>query len=161
MRPGAWSMVGFLGPEESLEAVLSRDAETLARHGVACEEIANALEELLHSAFEPPPTTIKTLAQRIFSLGKSPSWAPGLDTPEFRVYITVFLGIQECPWCEQANNGCIDFEIINRRINESIRGPGLIAHLIRQHHFFEGVESFYRVDPEKLMRVLELIPPEE
>ena len=27
--------------------------------------------------------------------------------------------------------------------------------------FFEGLESPYRVDPEKLMRVLELIPPPE
>ena len=97
MRPGAWSMVGFLGPEESLEAVLSRDAETLAHHGVAYKEIADALEELLRSALEPPPTTIKTLVQRILSLGQYPSRDPGLVTSKFRVDTTLVLGDSGVP----------------------------------------------------------------
>jgi hypothetical protein len=32
----------------------------------------------------------------------------------------------------------------------------LIVHLIREHGFFEGRESPYRVDPGDLVRVLEL-----
>lgn len=36
--------------------------------------------------------------------------------------------------------------------------PGLIIHLIREHHFFEGFGSPYRVDPTELARLLELGP---
>jgi hypothetical protein len=37
-------------------------------------------------------------------------------------------------------------------------GPDLIVHLITEHGFFEGQESPYRVDPERLARLLELGP---
>ena len=53
--------------------------------------------------------------------------------------------------------GDIDFVITNNRTGETLKGPGLIVHLIRDHHFFEGKQSPYRVDPEKAARVLELV----
>jgi hypothetical protein len=45
MRPGALSEQGFLGPTESLEAVMAQDDQTLGELGVAQEEIAGALEK--------------------------------------------------------------------------------------------------------------------
>jgi hypothetical protein len=48
------------------------------------------------------------------------------------------------------------FLILNRRSGESVTGPGLIVHLIREHQFFEGSESPYRLEPSKAIRVLEL-----
>lgn len=47
--------------------------------------------------------------------------------------------------------------ILNRKTGESFTAPALIVHLIRAHHFFEGVESPYRVDPEKVIRTLEIL----
>ena len=55
---------------------------------------------------------------------------------------------------EASKNGFL--YILNRETGESFTGPGLIVHLIREHHFFEGKESPYRVEPEKAVRVLEL-----
>jgi len=146
---------GTRGPD----ALLSRDAETLARFGVAYEEIADSLQEVLCAALAGPQMTTKSMVLRILTLGRFPRREPGFVTPRFRVYVTFWLGLQECPWCESVEYGNFDFEITNRRIHESIRGPGLLIHLIRRHRFFEGIESPYRVDPEKLMRVLEVIPP--
>lgn len=50
-----------------------------------------------------------------------------------------------------------DFLILDRSTGQYLKGPGLIVHLIREHHFFEGLDSPYRVDPEQAARVLRLI----
>jgi hypothetical protein len=40
--------------------------------------------------------------------------------------------------------------VTNRKTRAEIRGPGLVVHLIRDHHFFEGLLSPSRVDPAQL-----------
>ncbi len=46
-----------------------------------------------------------------------------------------------------------------QNVNNGIRlfFPGLIIHLIRDHHFFEGSLK-YRVEPEQIIKLLELEP---
>jgi hypothetical protein len=51
----------------------------------------------------------------------------------------------------------LDFLVINRETGDYLAGPGLIVHLIREHHFFEGLGSPYRVDPVAAARVLGLL----
>lgn len=46
------------------------------------------------------------------------------------------------------------FKIMNTKTVESIHLNKLIIHLIRNHNFFEGVESPYRVDPGKTISIL-------
>jgi hypothetical protein len=46
--------------------------------------------------------------------------------------------------------------LLNRDTAQSISAPGLIVHLIGEHHFLEGKGSPYRVDPLRLARVLGL-----
>lgn len=48
--------------------------------------------------------------------------------------------------------------VVNRGTGDYLAGPGLIVHLIRDHHFFEGPGSPYRVDPVKAAQVLGLQP---
>jgi hypothetical protein len=68
-------------------------------------------------------------------------------------------GCQDCPWgCEDLPWSNLEFRIENERAGEVVKGPGLIVHLIREHSFFEGLESPYRVNPIKLVKVLELRP---
>lgn len=50
-----------------------------------------------------------------------------------------------------------EFLLINRRTQEYLRGPAMITHLIRDHHFFEGKHGRYRVEPEQAARILELV----
>jgi hypothetical protein len=47
LRPGAWSKGGFLGPGESLPAVIERDDELLTSLGLTHAQVAGALEEVL------------------------------------------------------------------------------------------------------------------
>jgi hypothetical protein len=66
-------------------------------------------------------------------------------------------GHQDCPWgCGYQLWSNLDFRIENERAGEVVKGPGLIVHLIREHSFFEGLESPYRVNPIKLVKLLEL-----
>jgi hypothetical protein len=74
-----------------------------------------------------------------------------------QVFFTVYRGFQPCPWCYDSTWGYFDFLILNRRSGEYITGPGLIVHLIREHQFFEGSGSPYRLEPLKAIRVLERV----
>jgi len=149
MRPGAFSHKGFLGRQERLEDVRAADAQTVEELGVSTEELAASLEALL-----------------IEALGASDSWSPQVYRGHFETAIVMYFGYQECPWfsphdrwkCSKAQFTSIDWEIRNLRTGDGLTGPGLIVHLIREHGFFEGFESPYRVDPRALAELLQLGP---
>lgn len=143
MRPGALSEGGFLGECERLEDVLARDRRTLARLGVTYDELAGRLGALIRAA----PARVGHLV----------------------VEVAFCAGRQVCPWSSDIHHrqctagGGVEYDscdwlIRNLRSRQVMCGPGLIVHLIRDHHFFEGVESPYRVDPAELARLLELVP---
>jgi hypothetical protein len=91
-----------------------------------------------------------------FSLGNLPSQEKGYCINQYQVFMVYFLGYQYCPWgCKNAN-GDFDFLILNRNSGQSFAAPELIIHLIRNHEFFEGHESPYRLDPERAVQVLEI-----
>jgi hypothetical protein len=76
---------------------------------------------------------------------------------KYQVFISQYRGLQECPWSFPYESwSSFDFSLLNRETGEYTTGPGLIVHLIREHQFFEGKESPYRVDPARLARVLRL-----
>lgn len=53
-------------------------------------------------------------------------------------------------------HGDRDFLILDRGRRNYLRGSGLLPHLIREHRFFEGEHSPYRLDPTRAARVLGL-----
>lgn len=178
MRPGAWSNLGFLGQSESLEAVIAQDSQTLKELGVSYEQIATALENVLQSMMNQRDRLLKS--RNYAEYNKRESYArkadpsstprftsgdlPGTDIGylvdnKFQIFIAQWRGLQECPWeCEYENWSSFDFLILNRQSGKYMTGPGLIVHLIRVHHFFEGFESPYRVDPARVVEVLDIVP---
>jgi hypothetical protein len=81
-----------------------------------------------------------------------------------------YFGWQECPWgpglrdakqgegITLCGHGSSDWFITDVRRGLSMNGPSLITHLIREHGFFEGFESPYRVDPRALAELLQVGP---
>lgn len=51
----------------------------------------------------------------------------------------------------------LEFLIVRRDTRQALRGAGLLVHLIRDHRFFEGEHSPFRLDPERAAQVLGLI----
>ncbi len=148
MRPGQFSQAGFLGSEERLNDVLSADAKTLQELGVTYGELAAALEELIEKGDQQRGRSVKV-------------------NDKFVVEVEAHTGFQICPFAPEPHKnqctasggvrfGSLDWKISNLASGKEMRGPGLITHLIRAHHFFEGLESPYRVDPRQVVSLLEL-----
>jgi hypothetical protein len=175
LRPGTWSTLGFLGADESLDEVRSRDAESLARLGISYDQLADALGDVLATALDVWRTPVpedkfeEVLAHQTdfpnfyrpetiphFDLHHLPDIQSGILVGHLQVFIVNYKDWQYCPWgCEAYNSS--DFLVVNRQTGESVTAPELMPHLIRTHHFFGGLGSPYRTDPERLARVVELV----
>ena len=185
MRPGGYSEKGFLGPGESLEGVIERDEMALREMGISYEEIANAIRRVIDDTLQQHEQRLRRqLSKRPqeFEKGLSPerkdlhipnlyqpetipefdlNRMPVIDEgylvePDLQVFYSQYRGFQECPWGCNTAEGSRDFLILNRMNGEYFRGPSLIVHLIREHHFFEGTGTPFRTDPSKAARVLGL-----
>ena len=158
MRPGACSEAGFLGLNESLEEVIEQDATWLKNLDISHEQIAGALEELLSPSANADEATI--CSRR--SEGKGRPLGNVGSVWSFQV--SGSLGWQDCPWgCDLTiDNGyrlaSRDYELLDGNTGEVVHFPGLLIHLVREHWFFEGRGSPYRVDPTKLVQILQLRP---
>ena len=150
MRPGQFSWQGFLGPTEKLMAVIEHDSKLLSGIHVTHEQLGNELDRLI---------TLAVGSNRDMILHV-----------QYEIHITRYKGFQLCPWSPDPTHGqctfgmgvqnaSIKWVIRNKRNKLEMKGPGLIVHLIRDHHFFEGLKSPYRVDPVELSRLLEISGP--
>jgi hypothetical protein len=148
MRPGALSLVGFLGWDESLRDIMAADELAMQRIGVTFEALAAALESLIAAAINAHSDEVV------------------IDSA-YRVRIQPYLGFQICPWSPDPNRAqcegravhyaSLDWRVENLRTGQAMAGPGLIIHMMHDHHFSEGWESPYRVDPVALTRLLGLV----
>ena len=149
MRPGGWSQEGFLTPEQSLVQVLANDLASIQELGVSGKQIADALERLLERG------------------ARGDRFRPEY-VEHFKVRIIRSRKMRTCPWAPKQFERCHigrgvkyltteDFEISNRLIGESLSGTSLCLHLIRDHSFFGGPGTMYRIEPKKAVRVLELV----
>lgn len=181
MRPGSCSQLGFLGEGESLEAVIEQDRRSLAQMGITHDQVADALEGLVRSVKEqrdhllsiaegpeaeffrredaPWPDLYNPESIPRFSSTSLPDADRGYLVDRHHVFVTQYRGLQECPWgCDLGHDtdSSLDLLVVNRDTADSFTCPGLAAHLIRCHHFFEGVGTPFRTDPAKVARVLGL-----
>ncbi len=146
MRPGASSLAGFLGPHESLVEVLKQDDAAVVSHGLTHNALASALETVLRRAVAAKDSSGRPLRH----------WEV---VGPVEVHTQNWLGNQNCPWPECFTpigiwGSSMDWVIRRQDGSGQIAGPGLIVHLIREHHFYEGHGSPYRVDPIVLARTL-------
>lgn len=138
MRPGSLSTGGFIGEAESLAEVMYKDEKALEKMGVTYEDVAERIEEIIHKvpylSREPTPVEIR---------GK-----------KFHVRGVAWRGGQECPFGDGTPEySNLDLYVENEE-GHAITFPGMIAHLIRKHRFFEGEGSPYRLDPERAVKIL-------
>jgi len=176
MRPGAYSAGGFLGTTESLKSVIRHDKQILKELGITFENLASKLGEIIEATWqiernhsEPREHArasndwyVRARKQSfplVLTSENLPSQDIGNLYDQYQVIFMAFRGFQDCPWdCQLDNNwSSFDFILLNRQSGEYVFAPGLIVHLIQKHHFFEGNESPYRVEPSKLARVLGLV----
>lgn len=145
MQPGAWFTDGFLLKGTSLSEVLSEDARSLSALGVTAVEIGQRLAQLLES-------------------GMKSDWFRPFQRGEYKVEMRRRRGFITCPWAPDEFVPCAvgqltrptanQFLIRNKGSRQSLEGFELSVHLIRDHEFFGGRGTRFRIEPERAVAVL-------
>jgi len=137
MKPGVIALHGFLGKDtRNFEEIIDHDAGELERLETDRETLAAKLEEIRDKAMEGLGIYVKLndtyMAKADSIRGKIPC---PFDHPG--VYSKTVITIQ------------------NLKTDEEMIYTDLGIHLIREHGFFQGTGSLFRMDPEKLHDLLE------
>lgn len=159
-----------LGPRQladRLDCLLGATDVELVKEGR--EAVSVTVAELLFGPVEPCQLPFRLLLGELPPGAEDYYAAPiegALVDSRFEVLVVHTCGYQECPWSPTRLGGgkpsCAiasgDWGIRDRQSGLELRGPELITHLIREHGFFEGFDSPYRVDPRALAELLQLGP---
>lgn len=145
MRPGAWTVTGFLAADASLAEVLAADTAELARLSVSAGELGERLRDLLER-------------------GSKSDWFRGKRVGEHRVEIHRRRGLLTCPWAPEEFAACPvgrgsgptsnEFVVVRAPTRARLEGLELHAHLIGDHGFFGGPGTEYRLEPENVAAAL-------
>lgn len=139
MQPGVITQQGMLGEDtRPLNDILVDDNAEVQRLGV----------------------THKAIAYRMRSLRKL--GLAGLGTPvtvedDFEVTVDGFRGRIACPF-EDGTASKVNTKVVNKRLGKEVTYTDLHIHMIFSHGFYMGRGSLYRLDPAKLVEVLEVGP---
>ncbi|MCP4614443.1 MAG: hypothetical protein GY845_37660 [Planctomycetes bacterium] len=168
------SRLGFLDDDQILSEVIERDRLTLEKYQIEPKQIADRLETIVGKALR----TLDLYFRGYVALTEQEKWSllagrkgGVLIEDRFLFSASQARGYQLCPFVDRDGNSCDvtlyeystayygDMDCLLQNMNNGIRlfFPGLIIHLIRDHHFFEGSLK-YRVEPEQIIKLLELEP---
>lgn len=139
MMPGTLSAHGFLGNDSrNLTDILLADAKTLEQAGITKEALADKM-------------------QMLTDLGAEGFGRPTTVDERFDVEVEGYKGKLPCPF--QDNVNVEKRQTLVKRLDTGviIRWTDLSIHMIREHGFFEGHGSIYRLDPVELARFLQMI----
>ena len=136
MQPGILTRDGFLGYDERhLHEIIETDEHDLQALGVTAEDIADRMQYFTDKAmdFYDGPTVIDEI---------------------YQVEYKTFRGKLVCPFMHSGvyRKGIVYFTNLNS--NTQVQWTPLNIHLIREHHFFQGKGSKFRLEPKVLKEVL-------
>ena len=138
MAPGVIARDGFMGSDRrSLSEILAADAAEVSRLGLADEEIAARMAELRDSGYP--------------GLGESVEVPPHLE-----VRVESERGKLPCPFGDSGGHRKTLVTVLNKRLGRSVSYTDLSIHLVREHGFYEGSGSAFRLEPADLKEILEI-----
>ncbi len=135
MRPGVITARGFLGRDErSLADIIQADEEAFRRLGLEFDAVADRLEAWKEGG-------ARGLGEPITVDGR---WL--VRTGDAR-------GVLPCPW-EDGVYHKNSVDVSDPRNGDLIIYSDLSIHLLRVHHFCQGLGSPFRLDPDTLARMM-------
>ncbi len=141
-QPGTITKEGFLGDDSRyIRDIIEEDAHTLSRTGVSREQIADRLQYFIEEGkkgLETPVDLGNFTSVVIWRRGMLPSPFGGAHRLFHKIVATV----------------------TNKMLNKEISYTQLNVHMIREHGFFEGKGSVFRLEPEELIEILAIQPDE-
>ncbi len=141
MRPGAASSKGFLGPDEGLLGVLAADNRFVVEES-----------GLTHQAMAEHLLVLAAIGQKV----KDAEFR--YRGRRFRVELIYARGIQTSPFEDGTETGT-QAVVKNLDNGKTIRYSLLVPEMVRRYGFYEGKGTPYRVDPRKVLEVLDFLRP--
>src|SRR5690349_19462778 len=145
MRPGGWFTRPMLGKEQSLERILAEDEQKLRTLTSTAAQLGEGLAELLTAAARSD--WLRPFRVRKFHV----------ELDRRRGLVTCPLAAEEfAPWTHGGGNRptANEFVVRNLTSNVQLAGYELSVHLIRDHGFFGGAGTAFRIEPSDLAAVL-------
>ncbi|GAB1354590.1 MAG TPA: hypothetical protein PLK28_01700 [Candidatus Rifleibacterium sp.] len=139
MQPGVLTLKGFLGSDDrKLADILVADQQSFSRLGITPLQAAERLQQLA-------------------DLGADLMEEEILVEQRYRIKVRDDRGKIPSPWGDGLfEKG--DVDLIDNSTGETLKWNRLTLRLMSVHGFCGGVDSEYRLDPEKLVRILDLKP---
>lgn len=139
LMPGSLSAHGFIGEDSrNLTDILRADAKSLKQTGITQQALADKMQELtdfgMRGLGQPMP----------------------MDSC-FEIVVEDYMGKLPCPFRDNTKVNIRQTRV--RRLDTGVImcWTDLNIHMIREHGFFEGHGSKYRLDPDELVRFLGMI----
>ncbi|MFW6189740.1 MAG: hypothetical protein ACOC7T_04825 [Planctomycetota bacterium] len=138
MQPGAIVKDGFLGEDRrSLAEILEEDQNTVSSLGLTHEQIADRMEYFTEKGKRGLGTTVTV-------------------DDDYEVRVQSVRGFLPCPWGHKGLYPKLNVFLKNLINGEELTWTGLEVHLIREHGFYQGRGSYFRIEPERAARALGL-----
>lgn len=136
-EPGILSRDGFLGSDSRhVHDIIDADQRELARLGIGQNDVADRLSFFIEE-------------------GKRGLESP-VDLEDFTIQVRWQRGLILCPFGEKRRLPKLVATVCSKKLNRCIRYSQLNVHMIREHGFFEGKGSTFRLNPSELARILEI-----
>jgi len=139
MQPGVLTLKGFLGSDDrKLADILVADQQSFSRLAITPVQAAERLQQLADRGADLMEEEI-------------------LVENRYRIKVRDDRGKIPSPWGDGLfEKG--DVDLIDNNTGETLKWNKLTLRLMTKHGFCGGVDSEYRLDPEKLVRILDLKP---
>lgn len=139
MVPGALSAHGFIGDDSrNLADIILSDVQSLERIGMTQESLADRMQEMTE-------------------LGLGGLGRPVSMEARFEIEVEDYKGAIPCPFKDNVKAKKRQTRVRRLDTGATIRWTDLNIHMIREHGFFEGYGSPYRLDPAELVSFLGLL----
>jgi len=136
MQPGVITLSGFLGIDQRpLNEIIADDAQTLLRLDITAPEIAERMQYLTDQS------------QQAYEGGI-------IIDGSYEVETEITRGKLPCPFLHRGLQRKTVTTCTHLTTGITIRWTALNIHMIKEHGFFEGKGSPFRLEPETLIKVL-------
>ncbi len=134
-QPGQITKSGFLGYDKrSIDDIIKSDQGVLDRFGLKNETVADRLKLFIDDGE-------KGLEGKV-------------DLGEWIVQVHWARGLMPCPFGDLGLHSKIVVQVYSKPLNKEIRYTQLSVHMIRKHGFWGGNGSAFRLEPEDVVRLL-------
>jgi hypothetical protein len=156
-------MGGFLGDDRrSISEIIDTDMAQVAKSGFTLEQIAARMQEITKAAIsglgnwvlipfrDRQPITTNVVGTTEHATAEEVRAA----THELRTRVEEAKGLMVCPWPHPGRFAKRVTEVQLVNTNEFIMWSDLNIHMIREHGFFEGKSSNFRIEPGELIKII-------